>query len=373
MIEYIDKRIGKIKVLNVTEARANFANVLGDRGASYIITKNNKPLRVIIGYNDYEALKQSAEARPPAPFDSGAGGGDTVEKQPKKQAKNRVPGLLQTSIALRQTKEEIKKTTGQCVVDETSSNLLEQADDYFISDDDDGDDFGDEALLVTPDSLDDDEEPYATTPVPEQETVDEDRQTSGQEAETELTEQPPPTKVSLPGTKTRQTETQAHKKTKEPAADEDNLTEEQREYFRKYKKLYESMVGDTKEKEFSISLGEAGPVAVEEDTSPTTTEVPVVDTIEQSAQPDCLQTVEQAKETEADLDYEDYQDPAVQESIAEEPRKTIVERGKKNGALPSLRDLLKDLESEKLSGEADEAESLNDSEIDDLINRITQD
>lgn len=47
----------QVKQINVTEARANFATILSDTENHYVITKNNKPQRVIINFEDFEKLQ----------------------------------------------------------------------------------------------------------------------------------------------------------------------------------------------------------------------------------------------------------------------------------------------------------------------------
>lgn len=56
MFEYIDEKLGKVKVVNVTEARASMASIMNDKEVSYVITKNNQPIRVIV---NYDVLKKS--------------------------------------------------------------------------------------------------------------------------------------------------------------------------------------------------------------------------------------------------------------------------------------------------------------------------
>lgn len=50
MFEFFDDRLGRIKVVNVTEARASMASIMNDKDFTYIITKNNRPVRVVINY-----------------------------------------------------------------------------------------------------------------------------------------------------------------------------------------------------------------------------------------------------------------------------------------------------------------------------------
>lgn len=57
MFRYKDTKWGPIKILNVTETRANLAKVLSDKDNSYVITKNNRPERVVINYDLFEILQ----------------------------------------------------------------------------------------------------------------------------------------------------------------------------------------------------------------------------------------------------------------------------------------------------------------------------
>lgn len=51
MFEFHDSKLGKVKVVNVTEARSTMASIMNDRSASYVITRNNRPIRVILNYD----------------------------------------------------------------------------------------------------------------------------------------------------------------------------------------------------------------------------------------------------------------------------------------------------------------------------------
>lgn len=53
MFEFEDSRLGKIKVISVTEARTAIATIMTDKSFNYVITKNNRPIRVIINYDTY--------------------------------------------------------------------------------------------------------------------------------------------------------------------------------------------------------------------------------------------------------------------------------------------------------------------------------
>lgn len=57
MFEFRDSKLGKVKVVNITEARQNMASIMNDDEFNYIITKNNKPIRVVINYQEYKEVK----------------------------------------------------------------------------------------------------------------------------------------------------------------------------------------------------------------------------------------------------------------------------------------------------------------------------
>lgn len=56
MFEFEDAKLGKVKVVNVTEARSSMASIMNDRGTSYVITRNNRPIRVILSYDKVGSL-----------------------------------------------------------------------------------------------------------------------------------------------------------------------------------------------------------------------------------------------------------------------------------------------------------------------------
>ena len=62
MLEFQNENSSKVKVVNVTEARGNFARILSDTRAHYIITKNNRAQRVIINFDEFKILQEFAQA-----------------------------------------------------------------------------------------------------------------------------------------------------------------------------------------------------------------------------------------------------------------------------------------------------------------------
>lgn len=56
MFEIHDERIGRLKIFNVTEARANFADVLKEGDAKVVVTRHGRPTKILIRYDEYLQL-----------------------------------------------------------------------------------------------------------------------------------------------------------------------------------------------------------------------------------------------------------------------------------------------------------------------------
>lgn len=56
MFEIHDERIGHLKIYNVTEARANFADVLKEVDAKVVVTRHGRPTKILISYEEYLSL-----------------------------------------------------------------------------------------------------------------------------------------------------------------------------------------------------------------------------------------------------------------------------------------------------------------------------
>lgn len=56
MFEIQDERLGKLKIFNVTEARANFADVLREGGAKVVVTRHGRPTKILLSYEEYISL-----------------------------------------------------------------------------------------------------------------------------------------------------------------------------------------------------------------------------------------------------------------------------------------------------------------------------
>lgn len=340
MLEYKDDKLGIIKVLNVTEARSHFASMLGDRNSRYIITKNNKPLRAIIDYAEYEYLKNTFGDQLPqrsqiaeTEYPSHVEGDDATEQEKKsKKSKSRVPGILESHIALSfstpdkrhrtQPKEEAgtrpiaqpgpTMTFGETPAPEKKI-IQENENDYFSAA-----------------SIDSDAEQHILPALDEQSI----EVTAEEDAALQMsTVKPEPAKQQTEAKEERPAATKPESK---------KASGEEEEYFRKYRKLYETLgVGSAPQEE--------------------------------------SQQTEDAVEEDAGRDVESELEPAERNeqphsNISQHNEPVQAKRGRvtqESGEdLPSLKDLLASLEQEKLSGEDEE---VDESQIEDLIQRITED
>lgn len=351
MIEYTDKKLGKMKVLNVTEARANFASVLNDHRNHYIITKNNKPVRVMIDYADYEKL--TAEAARAASVDDSIvvgeedlGQDSASKKLLKKKSKSRVPGILKSHMELSgaQNKadelEEAPLSEDPFDFEEQGSQqaqaMVPESAPQSLTEDDDFDD------LLGEEALDDFEQDF-------------------EEAEEQVfSEQPSPSSAA-------EQEEILVEATEEKSP-------EQEAYFQKYRKLYEA---SAQKQETNV------PVTATQVEEPTV-RTPVVEQAKPKSQdmapaPQKTPSAPVAKTQAAEANY--FQEPEEEntssqsvneirgddnfiKSKQEQAKKSVME----DDDLPSLKDLLMDLEREKLSGEGDDLET---SEIDEIIDQLT--
>lgn len=324
MIEYNDKKGGKIKVANVTEARANFADVLGDTHISYVVTKNNKPVRAIIDYEDFVLLRKSIlsqnslensevdsvdfpEMRLPRP-------------ERRQKSKSRVKGLLgshqqwlghkppfdesqRAEVVLPREKVlEQKKAVGESLPAVKNYPQEVAEDDYFkISDED---------FLVSPDEI----------------------ETRDTEAEKKI--EPPP----------REPPDEAPAQT--VAFPVVQKSSQEQEYFDKYKKLYGSQ---------ALEPGTAEDLDRQ-----------IEERVEQLLKPKVRESQIHSRSDIFAPFKPETAVSAVKEVTLQQPK-----QAQKKTHLPSLKDLLKELDNEKLSG--DDELLASDDEIDDLIHRIIQD
>ena len=63
MFEIQDERLGKLKIFNVTEARANFADVLKEPNAKVVVTRHGRPTKILLSYDEFIALLGTTTAQ----------------------------------------------------------------------------------------------------------------------------------------------------------------------------------------------------------------------------------------------------------------------------------------------------------------------
>ena len=68
MFEIHDERLGRLKIFNVTEARANFAEVLKEDEAKVVVTRHGRPTKIMIRYDEYLSLMGAAAQHLPNEF-----------------------------------------------------------------------------------------------------------------------------------------------------------------------------------------------------------------------------------------------------------------------------------------------------------------
>lgn len=104
MFEVDDKNLGKAKVVNITEARQSMASIMTDQDFSYIITKNNQPIRVILSYEVLNRIQ-------------GAPKSASVAKEKIEVSRRSIQGLLKEREEDIQRhpphKERVKKAVGE--------------------------------------------------------------------------------------------------------------------------------------------------------------------------------------------------------------------------------------------------------------------
>lgn len=63
MFELEDEKLGRLKIYNVTEARANFASVLREKDAKIVITWHGRPFKVLIDYQEYAEIQRLRDSQ----------------------------------------------------------------------------------------------------------------------------------------------------------------------------------------------------------------------------------------------------------------------------------------------------------------------
>lgn len=357
MFEFDNNKSGKVKVLNVTEARAHFSELLGDLSAHYVITKNNKPLRVVISYQEYQQITDWLKEND-VDLNSALAPSSEQAVKPRKKSQTRVKGLLETHRQMQEEKlqkpkkSKSSRTTPAPEVDDEKKKLIEKLlgggeQDYFA------DDVVEDEIVEAPIPQEiKPEETYQQikNQIQEEELLD---TSDFDDSDFDWEEKKAPEPVVKPQ--------------KEPSVDfkaesqdvDDGVSSEQKEYFEKYKKLYQSLGVQPEEKEEKIV--------------PQPKKEPGID---------FSRGFENEVQESADdlVDWND-EDPFEKELKAKleqtQSRERVTQSQKKEqkSDLPSLKDLLQELEDEKLSGDdsEDNQKNINEGDIDDLIHRITND
>lgn len=347
MFEFDNNKTGKVKVLNVTEARANFSDLLSDLSAHYVITKNNKPLRVVISYSEYQQIsKWIKENDIELEVDSSIKDAPKTRKKPQK---TRVKGLLESHMQMQekkasQPKPKPKKSSSPSVDDE-KRKLIEKLlgssaqTDYFA---DEEDDVVEEFQTAPPTPA----ETYqkAKNEVQEEKSTAEFSEEDFWNDDSDNAEEPQEPLSQEPEPEVAETDPEL-----------DDMTPEQREYYEKYKKLYQSLGQPIEEK----------PSA--------TQEVPDVDLSNEFSM-----NFSKDEPEEFEIEESDPFEEELKSRLEKTEPKTRPSQRKQEASgndLPSLKDLLQELEDEKLSSDEGEENSkdLNEGDIDDLIHRITHD
>lgn len=100
MFDFEDSKFGRVRIISVTEARANIAAIMADTECNYVITKNNKPVRAIVSYEVFKKSPKS-EARPLRPSENSESIKGILENRSKdlKQTDQKPAVMPETPIA----------------------------------------------------------------------------------------------------------------------------------------------------------------------------------------------------------------------------------------------------------------------------------
>lgn len=342
MLEYQDKKFGKVKLVTVTEARANFAQLLQDKDTHYIITKNNKPIRVIVNYQAFEDLHNQVTLQ---------SSNLTQEKDKKeKKSSQHLSGLLEERSEELKTQNEVSDET---VTSEEidlppryqKNPKVPKEQDVFIEDD-----IAEDILNVfqsgieAPEQTDEEKEDTVSERVTEEEILQSENYFASGDEDDEASLLHPEHIEDAPSENhlvhaRKATVTAVVAETSFPS--EADMTPEQRDYFQKYRKLYENPI--PKE-----------PLPYDEVTREVEKRLAA-----KWGKTEFKQTAVSAQNSR------EAEDAFLADPIPEDPQDP--------DGLPSLKDLLKDLEHETLSGDDEGKENLDKGDIAALIHRITHD
>jgi prevent-host-death family protein len=344
MFEFSTKSGNKIKIINVTEARGNFATILSDTTSHYIITKNNKPLRVIINYADFQTLQELLGDSTPDIT------GEDVDTESARGKRGKTPamlkGILAEQIELSQQSEPVllaPEESGEFSLENVPALLPEIASPTTEN----------ERLTVTENNFLEGEADYF--------------QNDGGGAETLDKILPEPESIL------ENQEAPKNKAGEEIVQPE--RTPEEQAYFERFRKLYENHPAS----EDLIFESKRAEEFEKEITLPEHSE-PSHDSLESEFLKHL--PVDKPEVSNEEAETRQWDDSFATSALTEEERKRLNEPTQERGGfsepeavseegLPSLQQLLKDLEGERLSGE--ESESLDADDIDEINNRITSD
>lgn len=375
MLEFTNKAKNRIKVINVTEARGNFATILSDTESSYVITKNNKPQRVIVNYEDFKRW-QDAEGAATMPLAAPGAEEEDKNRQRRPKMSPAVRGMIAAQFEVSHQAEE-KPARSEAPAESLDAFLplpTEEAppadEGVFLSappqEPDDVVAIDDTTDLDTSDYFTDEQEEEDAPLSPQKEAL-----ADGSDIAREV------------AAETRAAAAASNALVAAQARDDgiaeapQGKTPEEQEYYKRYRKLYENF--------------QYAPVFTERRTTRSAPEDDInLEILSREAARETI--LNEAPATEDILPpaatvpeaSTDFNDSFAMSLVSEEERRVL---GVKPPAapnpesaaaaplqeegLPSLQQLLRDLDSQQLSG--DESRPLDAKEIDDLINRITSD
>jgi len=234
MFEYLDDKVGPVKLVNVTEARANFARLLSD-DSYYVITKNNKPQRVVISYDEFRKLKGALSIENQNESTTQTSHKDKTTK-PQTKSHSRVKGLLTQHFS------------EQGLVAEP---LEEPQDDYFHTSDERNTPFAPVSTALSEQDLPQPEEiaeEHISTTTDSFEKQQHDQHILQEISESLSISDGEPFLDVKPLTKSPvvKTNDETPRKTN---TESDTLTPEEREYYNKYRKLYERIDAEPAEED----------------------------------------------------------------------------------------------------------------------------
>jgi len=299
----------KIKYINITEARACFSTIVGDKTSFYVITKNSKPKRVVVNYNDFLLLQSLHSTSMPAVQQTPSSIDQGLAETPKKKAKT-TPEHPTVKGLLKERMEQGGIEGGDYFGGEGEGDLYHGEEDALVENPaeiSDGDFEKDEEK-----NLSDSSRGTPEGDIFQQSLDQKEEEKKEDDDETFLKDL------------------------------EEKHSPEERDYFLRYRKLYESLDPSRNRSHHGLKK------------LPPRQEALSLEDIEKQVQ-------------------ESFQVGAMQESPLKKtsPQKQDSFAVEEKEGLPSLQDLLEDLEQEKLSDE--EEDSLDEQEINELINRITSD